>query len=67
MGGIIIELLDRFPAEGEEVVTESGIRLTAKKVNNNRIELVNVLLPVELSIKDEEENISGDDNNAPAD
>ena len=67
VGGIIIELLDRFPAEGEEVVTESGIRLTAKKVNNNRIELVNVLLPVELSIKDEEENISGDDNNAPAD
>ena len=45
IGGIIIELLDRLPAEGEEVTTENGIRLTAKQVNNNRIELVNILLP----------------------
>ena len=45
IGGIIIELLDRLPTEGEEVTTENNIRLTAKQVNNNRIELVNILLP----------------------
>lgn len=45
IGGIMIELLDRFPTEGETVVTEDGITLTAKKVENNRIETVTILLP----------------------
>ncbi len=45
IGGIIIELLDRFPTEGESVVTPGGITLTAKQVDKNRIELVNILLP----------------------
>lgn len=45
IGGIMIELLDRFPAEGESVVTADGITLTAKKVDNNRIETVVILLP----------------------
>lgn len=45
IGGIMIELLDRFPIEGESVVTEDGITLTAKKVENNRIETVVILLP----------------------
>jgi len=45
IGGIMIELLDRFPAEGEEVITEDGISLTATKVDNNRIETVVILLP----------------------
>lgn len=45
IGGIIIELLDRFPTEGESVVTPDGITLTAKQVDKNRIELVNILLP----------------------
>ncbi len=45
IGGIMIELLDRFPTEGESVVTEDGITLTAKKVENNRIETVTILLP----------------------
>lgn len=45
IGGIMIELLDRFPIEGESVVTENGITLTAKKVENNRIETVVILLP----------------------
>ena len=45
IGGIMIELLDRFPAEGETVVTGDGITLTAKKVDNNRIETVTILLP----------------------
>jgi len=45
IGGIMIELLDRFPAEGESVVTADNITLTAKKVDNNRIETVIILLP----------------------
>jgi CBS domain containing-hemolysin-like protein len=45
IGGIIIELLDRFPAEGESVVTDDNITLTAKKVDNNRIEAVVICLP----------------------
>ncbi|MCM1182084.1 MAG: hemolysin family protein [Roseburia sp.] len=45
IGGIIIELLDRFPTEGESVVTPNGITLTAKQVDKNRIELVSILLP----------------------
>jgi CBS domain containing-hemolysin-like protein len=44
IGGIIIELLDRFPAEGESVETNDGILLTAKKVDNNRIETVSMKL-----------------------
>lgn len=45
IGGIMIELLDRFPSEGESVVTADGITLTARKVDNNRIEMVAILLP----------------------
>lgn len=45
IGGIMIELLDRFPTEGESIVTEDGITLIAKKVENNRIETVTILLP----------------------
>lgn len=45
IGGIMIELLDRFPAEGESVATKDGITLTAKKVENNRIETVLIKLP----------------------
>jgi CBS domain containing-hemolysin-like protein len=42
IGGIIIELLDRFPTEGESVTTDDNITLTAKKVDNNRIETVEI-------------------------
>lgn len=45
IGGIIIELLDRFPSEGEQVITEDGITLTATEVIQNRIEKVTILLP----------------------
>lgn len=46
IGGLIIEMLDRFPTQGETVTTDSGISLTAKKVNKNRIETVTIILPV---------------------
>lgn len=45
IGGIMIELLDRFPTEGESVITSDGIILTATSVDNNRIETVVILLP----------------------
>ena len=45
IGGIIIELLDRFPSEGEKVTTEDGIVLTATEVIQNRIEKVTIELP----------------------
>ncbi len=46
IGGIMIELLDRFPTEGESAITSDNITLTATKVDNNRIETVSILLPV---------------------
>ncbi len=51
----MIELLDRFPAEGETVVTEDGVTLTAKKVDNNRIETVTILLPESGALAKEQE------------
>ncbi len=45
IGGYIIEQLDRFPKAGEEVVTQSGVRLVVDKVERNRIENVHIYLP----------------------
>lgn len=65
IGGIMIELLDRFPSEGEEVITKDGISLTATKVNNNRIETVVILLPPnEESELDTENDIVENDDDA---
>lgn len=54
IGGIMIELLDRFPTEGESVTTEDGITLTAKKFDNNRIETVVILLPERANAAEDE-------------
>lgn len=64
IGGIMIELLDRFPTEGEEVITKDGISLTATKVNNNRIETVEILLPPneESEIETENDIVEEDDD-----
>jgi CBS domain containing-hemolysin-like protein len=40
IGGLMIELLDRFPVEGESVEMDDKVTLTAKQVENNRIETV---------------------------
>ena len=45
LGGLIIEHLDRLPEEGDEVITEEGIRLVVEKLDKNRIESVHVYLP----------------------
>ena len=47
IGGIVIELLDRLPQEGEEVTTENGIRLVVDEVEKNRIDKVHIYLPQE--------------------
>ncbi|MDE6056112.1 MAG: hemolysin, partial [Lachnospiraceae bacterium] len=64
IGGIMIELLDRFPTEGESVITDDGVTLTAKKVDNNRIETVTILLaePETVLQKKPEDNSSSDTN-----
>ena len=38
LGGFIIELLDRMPETGDEVVTTNGIRLVVEKMDKNRVE-----------------------------
>lgn len=63
IGGIIIELLDRFPTEGEQVVTEDGITLIAKEVVQNRIEKVMILLPAKSEITEEADSIEAIENN----
>ena len=68
IGGIIIELLDRFPSEGEKVTTEDGIILTATEVIQNRIEKVTIELPESHEkASDEHNNISSEsDSQAPS-
>lgn len=45
LGGLIIESLDRLPEDEETIVTENGITLQVKGVNQNRISKVLMTLP----------------------
>ncbi len=45
IGGLMIENLDRLPEDGEAIVTEQGITLQVKGINQNRIEKVLMTLP----------------------
>lgn len=46
LGGLIIGCLDdRLPEKGDEVVTDSGIRLVVESLDKNRVESVHVYLP----------------------
>lgn len=64
IGGIMIELLDRFPAEGEEVITKDGISITATKVDNNRIETVVITLPPNEETDEETQNEASENDDA---
>lgn len=66
IGGIIIGILDRFPTEGEQVVTEDGITLTATEVVQNRIERVTVLLPEALEDEPASDTASESENEETA-
>lgn len=54
IGGLIIGLLDDLPEQGEEVTTETGIRLVAQEVNQNRIEKVHLYIPAEIPLATDE-------------
>jgi CBS domain containing-hemolysin-like protein len=45
LGGFMIERLDRLPKVGDCVVTEEGIRLTVRKVDKNRAETIQMIIP----------------------
>ncbi len=45
IGGLIIQLLDRLPEEGDEVTTENGIRMKVMEFDKNRVERVHIVLP----------------------
>ena len=55
IGGIMIELLDRFPTDDEQVVTEDGTTLIAKEVIQNRIEKVLIILPEKTEAEEDTE------------
>lgn len=55
LGGFLIEHLDRLPEMGDEVTTETGIRLVVEKLDKNRVERVHVYLPEESAEEDEAE------------
>lgn len=55
IGGIMIELLDRFPTDNEQVVTEDGTTLIAKEVIQNRIEKVLIILPEKTASEEDTE------------
>lgn len=57
IGGIIIECLDRLPADGEEVTLPDGTLLKVQGINQNRITKVLLTLPnQEPDETDDEEN-----------
>ena len=45
IGGIIIGLLDRLPEEGDEVVTEDGVKLETVSLDHNHIDKVRITVP----------------------
>ena len=45
LGGLVIELLDRLPEEGEQVATKEGITLLVEKVDKNRIDSIIMTIP----------------------
>lgn len=45
IGGYFIGSCDHLPAEGEQIITEEGIRLTVTAVSKNRIEQLRIQLP----------------------
>lgn len=45
LGGYMIERLDRLPRIGDSIKTDEGIRLTVRKVDKNRAETIQMILP----------------------
>ncbi len=45
IGGLVIQILDRLPEVGDEVLTENGIRMKVVSFEKNRIERIHLFLP----------------------
>lgn len=58
LGGFIIERLDRHPEVGDEIVTESGLRLVVDSLDKNRVEKVHIYIPEDFY----EEEDNGDED-----
>lgn len=52
IAGLVLQILDRLPVKGDEVVTEDGIRIKVQAMSKNRITKVLLRIPEE-EIKDE--------------
>ena len=53
LGGLVIELLDRLPDEGDEVENDQ-VRLKVKLVTRNRVERVEVTVKPKLSEEEDD-------------
>ena len=56
LGGFIIEHLDRHPEVGDEIVTESGLRLVVDSLDKNRVEKVHIYIPEDFYEEDDNED-----------
>ena len=65
IGGLIIEHLDRLPEADETIITEEGITLQVKEINQNRIKKVSMTLPEETG-EDSDTGASGEDSTPSA-
>ena len=54
LGGFIIEHLDRHPEVGDEIVTESGLRLVVDSLDKNRVEKVHIYIPEDFYEEDDD-------------
>lgn len=61
VGGLIIEKLGRFPVLGESIRLDNGISMRVTKLNKNRIEDVQIELPL-LSVPQEEQTVNDSKN-----
>lgn len=52
IAGLVLQILDRMPAVGEEVQTPDGIRIKVENLHQNRITKVLLRLPQEISNKE---------------
>ncbi len=55
LGGFIIERLDRHPEVGDEIVTESGLRLVVDSLDKNRVEKVHIYIPEDFYEEEDED------------
>ena len=56
LGGFMIENLDRHPEVGDEIITESGLRLVVDSLDKNRVEKVHIYIPEDFYEEDADED-----------